>query len=99
MNSPQLQANENGRISVTGELTFNTVPALSLGVAEIFAPGKNIIIDLKEVGRTDSAGLALLIEWQREAVYRQCELGFENIPQQLMALAHVSGVDGLLSLQ
>lgn len=99
MHSPQLQENENGRIHVSGELTFETAPALSASIAEIFEAGKNLIIDFQEVGRTDSAGLALLIEWRREAAHRQCELGFENVPQQLLALAHVSGVAGLLSLQ
>lgn len=98
MHSPQLQENESGHICVTGELTFDTVPALSASGAEIFGAGKNLIIDLQKVGRTDSAGLALLIEWRRQAARRQCQLGFENVPQQLLALASVSGVGEFLSL-
>jgi phospholipid transport system transporter-binding protein len=99
MDLPHLTPLADGRIKVAGELGFATVPALAARSAELFRDNHNLIIDLQEVRRADSAGLALLIEWQRQAARRRCVLSFANTPAQLLAMARVSGVEQLLSLQ
>lgn len=98
MSSPQIKVTEDGCIRVSGELTFDTVPALTNELAASLATAQGLIVDLQDVGHADSAGLALLIEWRREAERCRCQLGFENIPAQLLAIASVSGVETLLSL-
>ena len=88
---------EQGRIRVSGELTFTTVTALLARSQELLAQsGDNLEVDLKEVERVDSAGLALLIEWMREARARDKDIRFFHLPEQLMAIAAASDLDSIL---
>lgn len=87
---------QGGRSSVTGSLHFTTVRALlAAGVAAI-NQGSAASIDLGGVTGSDSAGLALLIEWLSVAKSAGRELRFENIPVQLQQLARLSEVEELL---
>lgn len=97
MNSVQLQKVDNNRLSVSGELSMATVPALLLqnGLRDMRG---DIVVDLQNVERADSAGVALLIEWQRTARQQQQTIRFQNIPSQMLAIARLSGVDELLAL-
>ncbi|MEK7989731.1 MAG: STAS domain-containing protein [Thiotrichaceae bacterium] len=52
-------------------------------------------IDLSAVTRTDSAGLALLLELKR--LTRQSTLSLQNMPQQMSQLAKVNDVAELLA--
>ena len=83
---------------VTGELNFATVPALlEQGNALLAArAGARVSLDLRAVTRGDSAGLALLIEWMRTARRHGSAIEFRNIPPQMLAIARVSGLDGVL---
>jgi phospholipid transport system transporter-binding protein len=54
------------------------------------------VIDLAGVTASDSAGLALLIEWLSVAKSAGRSLRFENIPSQLQQLARLSEVEELL---
>jgi phospholipid transport system transporter-binding protein len=88
---------EGGRSRVVGSLDFTTVThLLPLGAAAI-AAGHAAVIDLGGVSGSDSAGLALLIEWLSVAQDSKHALQFENIPAQLHQLAGLSEVDALLS--
>ena len=79
------------RAFVHGVLHFTTVTAL-LGVgSEAIANGRAAVIDLAGVKDSDSAGLALLIEWLSIARARAArKLRYENIPTQLHQLARLS---------
>jgi len=90
---------ETGGINVCGELTFTTVNALLNAAGNMFAPLAVIKIDLVDVTRSDSAGLALLIEWMRMAKQANKNIIFYNIPAQMLAMAHASGLDELLPLE
>jgi len=57
---------------------------------------ESVTLDLASVTRTDSAGLALLVEWIRIAHRRKKMIQFRNIPEQMMAVAEVVGLDSLL---
>ncbi|MBI5450950.1 MAG: STAS domain-containing protein [Gammaproteobacteria bacterium] len=78
---------------VRGELSFDTVAQL-LGRSPVH--GAQLRVDLGGVSRTDSAGLALLVSWMREARHAGCDIRFSNVPPQLLAIARVSGFDRLL---
>jgi len=86
---------ENDVWRLSGELSFATVGSLLRDFCQRIAtqtPPK--VLDLSEVSRTDSAGLALLIEWLKQSA----TITFRNIPEQMQSLAIVSGVQELLSL-
>src|ERR1700688_1842565 len=81
---------------VVGSLHFITViVVLAAGVAAI-TQGRATVIDLAGVTASDSAGLALLIEWLSVAKAANQALRFENIPSQLKQLARLSEVEELL---
>lgn len=96
MSEPRLLQQGDG-FKLEGELSFATVPAL-VGAKELRANDKELELDLSGVNRADSAGLALLVHWQREAKARGGTIRFHNTPAQMLAIAKLSGVDELLSL-
>jgi phospholipid transport system transporter-binding protein len=95
--SASIELIEDGRLRVSGELSFKTVPAL-ISSSQVFFK-KNNDIDLADVSRADSAGVALLIEWRRQAQKQNKSVCFSNIPSQMLAIARLSGVNELLSLK
>ncbi len=97
MSQPRLESRDDGRLYLTGELSMATVPGL-LAQRRLFAGKDELTIDLGGVERADSAGVALLVKWQRDARAQQRVISFQNIPPQMLAIARVSGVDELLSL-
>ena len=86
-------------LCLSGELSFKTVPALVANNKDFLSNGNSIDIDLSDVSRADSAGVALLIEWQRQAQKQNKSICFTNIPSQMLAIVRLSGVDDLLSLK
>jgi len=84
--------------TVAGALTFETVPDLYRSSASWFEGRGELILDLAQVERTDSAGLALLIEWLRRAQAANRTLRFANIPAQVQTLIRINGLqDALLN--
>ncbi len=88
-----------GGFRVSGELVFDTVPALlDQGRALFDGDAADVELDFNGVTRADSAGVALLIEWMRMAHRRHRNIAFRNVPDQMIAIARVSGVDAVLPL-
>ncbi|HEU5398430.1 MAG TPA: STAS domain-containing protein [Gammaproteobacteria bacterium] len=85
-----------GCFRVQGPLSFDTAgKALDASLA-LFGDAKHIELDLQEVEATDSAGLALLVEWAAWAHREHRKLVLRHLPAQAMALARISEVDKLL---
>lgn len=100
MSLPQYETATPGVVRVSGELTFDTIPGFEAETRALFANPSTtaaLTIDLGGVQRADSAGVALLIEWLRHAQTQGKPLRFENIPQQMLAIARLSGVEGLIT--
>jgi phospholipid transport system transporter-binding protein len=85
-----------GRVAVRGPLRFATVPGVWRAARTIAADAPRLTVDLAGVTEADSAALALLVEWMREARQRGAEVHFAGMPRQLEAIVRVSGLDGLL---
>lgn len=85
-----------GRYRVTGPLRFDTVAEALETSRALFGEHQQIELDLQGVEGTDSAGLALLVEWTGLAHRGQRNIRFHHIPAQAMALARISEVDKLL---
>jgi phospholipid transport system transporter-binding protein len=84
---------------VEGELNLTTAPDLLLTMLSQFPSGGcEVQIDLEGVTRSDSAGLALLVEWLRLAEQQGITLQFHNLPSQLREIARVSDLLPLLPL-
>ncbi len=96
MSRAELQCQSPGNFSLVGELSFETVPGLVSAGEQLFQSTGEVLLDLSRLERSDSAGLALLVNWLRQARHKQCKLSFRQVPEQLMRLARVSAVDQLL---
>lgn len=86
-----------------GPLSFQTVPALWVQAQALLrqadpAQQELLVVDLGGVSRSDSAGLALLVLLFSESKRLDRALGFFAVPAQVMALARIGGVEGLLPL-
>lgn len=88
----------SGVIKVEGELTFATVNNVSIEAQQLLESAPTFTIDLTAVTRSDSAGLALLIDWMRMANTSNKHIVFHNIPAQMLAIANASGLDALLPI-
>lgn len=89
----------DGTLAVSGVLTFDAVPdVLKQSAAWIDKAGGPITMDLKEVRRADSAGLALLVEWLRRAKEKGRQLRFVNVPDQVRSLIRVNGLSEALGV-
>jgi phospholipid transport system transporter-binding protein len=88
---------EGDRSRVVGSLDFGTVTKLLPAGAAAIADGKATVIDLGGVTGSDSAGLALLIEWLSVARQAKRGLRYENLSAQLHQLARLSEVEDLFS--
>ena len=90
----------DGTVRVSGPLTFDTVEAVRAAARAGMGPDRwrdgALTFDLGGVGRADSAGLALLVAWQRTAHGEGGRIHFRGTPPALRAIAGLCGVDGEL---
>lgn len=86
------------RTTLSGALTFATAEAAyQAGLRALGSPVAGVrTFDFGGVADADSAGLAVLLDWRREALVRGVELCFENVPDSIARLARISGVEPLL---
>ncbi|RKZ36070.1 MAG: anti-anti-sigma factor [Gammaproteobacteria bacterium] len=80
---------------LSGELSFATVGALLTEFSQRAALKPPKVLDLYDVTRTDSAGLALLIELRGQT--KEAPMNFRNIPEQMFKLAALSGVELMIN--
>jgi phospholipid transport system transporter-binding protein len=85
-----------GRFRVSGVLNASTAREVLEQSEARFEQFKDLDVDLGGVGESDSAGLALLIEWLRLARQGQKAIKFANVPAQIEALARISEVEDLI---
>lgn len=80
-------------VFLSGDLTFATINKKTVRLIDFKMIQHEVVIDLAEIKNSDSAGLALIIEWLKISKTGQAQLRFKNIPQQLLTLAKLSGFD------
>lgn len=95
----RVEKNSEGRIAIHGDLSFDSVPGVWAELQALFSQYADLDLELARVERSDSAGLALLVECQRLAGETGRNVRFFNIPDQMLAIARVSGLDEVLPLQ
>ena len=85
---------------MSGVLDAATAPELLEESSAKFSnqSGVDIHVDFASVAESDSAGLALVIEWLRLARQRGQRMSFANLPKQLLALARISEVEELIQV-
>jgi phospholipid transport system transporter-binding protein len=86
---------EGPRLVVSGAVTLGNAAALLEEGRRHIAEGVQTI-DLAEVNEMDSALLAVLLAWLRDARSRKKKISFVNLPESLRTIAQLYGVDRLL---
>ena len=89
-------SDEGGLLS--GELTRQTVPQLPNKVVRQLISNSSIMLDLKQVKKVDTAGLAWLLALVEQAQVNACQLTLTHLPSDLIKLAKLSAVDDFLPL-
>lgn len=77
---------EGNRLSIEVPMTMGTASGL-LEAGRRFFDGRSWVLDLSRVEQADSAGLAVLLEWQRSTVAAGGSISLAAMPAGLAALA------------
>jgi len=95
-----VEASSN-RLEVKGALTFVTARrAHEAGLHFLHASSSReaLTVDCAGVGESDSAGLAVLIEWLAAATKQGRSIQYSNLPPGILAAAKISDVEAILGL-
>jgi phospholipid transport system transporter-binding protein len=80
-------------VRLEGELTLESVTAC---LERDLPVGSLVVFDFSGVTRVDSSALALLLAWLRRAKTRGSAVELRALPESLLSLAQLYGVDTLL---
>lgn len=89
----------SGKIQVRGALTFATARRVRAAASKLLAArgGPALEVDCSAVTASDSAGLAVLLDWLVLAKRQGRAIHFTELPPPIRAVAHISEVESLLS--
>ncbi len=87
-----------GRFAASGTLTFgNARVARSEGLHALrTSSARDLEVDCSGITHSDSAGLAVLLDWMAIMKREGRPLCFANLPPALLAVARISGVEEML---
>ena len=92
-----LVKNQSG-YQLQGSLVYDTLnDLLANGSASIKFNAEIVQIDCEHLSRIDSAGVALLIGWQRYCEQNNQQLQLIKLPQQAVSLIKANKLDGFFS--
>jgi phospholipid transport system transporter-binding protein len=94
----ELEHTGEGSLAIRGELDFHSVTDIWDAILKLSPETARLDIDLANVQRSDSSGVALLVEWLRLTRSRQQKIRFVNTPEQMRAIIRVAELDRLLPL-
>jgi len=86
----------HGILTITGELTRHSVADITSAEYALWFEHGAVNVDLNKVTKADTAGLAWLFFLLEQAAANTCQLSFSNLPEKLVKLIALSGVNGLL---
>lgn len=86
-----------GRFALSGDMTFDTAERILQSSEQPFEQHTRIEVDLSGVRNSDSAGLALLLEWITWANHTVREIRYKALPERVVAIARTTEVEPLLT--
>ena len=98
MASAQVERVAPDHIKISGELGAQSVPGLLRDTQGWFDGGSRIDVELANVTRADSAGVALLLDWWRQAQVHNTQIHYKNAPQQMLAIIDFCALEDVLPL-
>ena len=94
-----VKMDKDGCISLAGPMTFESVPFVYKEAENILQDGPaTLLIDLSGITTADSAGLALLLEWQAMQRAASRDMEIRNAPSGLLSLARLCEADDVMKI-
>ena len=98
LSQAEITQQNNQKYLISGVVDFMTTPELMLSAARLLISGakaaeKKVLVDMSQVTDCNSAGLALMLEMEKQARASKIDLHFENIPDTLLTIAKAYGVE------
>ena len=97
MSSFEFTRLEDGRYKLDGDVSFATAESVLRASRDMFTGQSDVEVDLSAVRKTDSAGLALLLEWISLAQQSGTDIRFNGIPEKIHAIAQTAEIEELLA--
>lgn len=91
-----LHSIKDGTTYLEGELTRQNLSKTSLKHADTILKSESLVIDLSKLYKVDTAGLAWLLLLVEKSSARNQEISFVQASEDLVRLAQLSGVEGIL---
>jgi len=100
MTDSMLESLGPARLRLSGKLNLSTVNNVQKQVKGWLdrEDARQLLIDLSGVDYCDSSGVALLLVWVRYARKQQKDINYANLPEQLLAIAKISGLEGIMPI-
>lgn len=89
---------KHGELCINGELSRYSLALISNNNYSSCLKQGEIVVNLSQVTKVDTAGLAWLFCLLEQANGSSCQMTFSHLPLKLYKLISLSGVDGLLPL-
>ncbi len=83
---------------ITGDLTQDTVMSALEQCCKLLVPRTHMDIDFSAITRCDSASVAFLTALLREGKGKEVQLRFSHLPEQMLQISRVSGLENILPL-
>ncbi len=90
-----------GELRLSGVLDYQTGPAL-LGAGKTLidqSTASPVVVDCSAVEKSTSVGISLLLAYMRQAARKQRTLRVIHLPEEMLHIAEVSGLKGILPVE
>jgi phospholipid transport system transporter-binding protein len=87
---------QNNKWMVKGELDFSNVMQLYEKSIRDFQHSSEIIFDFSDITSSNSAGVALLLEWIKFFAKQGIPIKFLHLPQTMLTIAKVAGLEAVI---
>jgi len=98
MSCATFNCSNDGMLTISGEFGFTTASDLLTQGKNLVSTHKELTIDLSGITGSDSAGLAVMLEWMAQSKAAGQQLHFLNVPESLLEIARVSNLIDILPL-
>jgi len=88
---------QDNRYLISGDLNFNNVMSVYQKSLQQTEKSSELIFDFSQLHSTDSAGLALMVEWIKLSKQLNKPIHFHHLSEDIMSLAKAAGVDGMFN--
>lgn len=96
MNQPADVRFEQNEFVLTGNLDFSNVVRVYQKALSHFNSHATLVFNFADLKTSNSAGLALIIEWLRAAKRQNRCITFRYISPQLQSIARAAGLDAII---